>query len=72
MKPFLKLRLAYLIGEDAEDDFVLDFFSDAIACTLKRWLLKKDCMSSNELVSRLTKIVLKSADAVHKELKRAK
>ncbi len=72
MKPFLKLRLTYLIGEDAEDEFVLDFYSDAIACTVERWLLKKDCMPSEELVSRLSKIVLKSAAAVHEELKRAK
>ena len=71
MKPFLKLRLAYLIGEDAEDEFVLDFFSDAIACTFERWLSKKDCMPPDELVSRLQKIVLKSAEAVHEELKRA-
>lgn len=70
IRPFIKLRLTYLIGDSADDEFVLDFFTDAIACAIERWMSKKDCMPPDELVGRLMKIILKGANAVHKELNR--
>lgn len=71
IRPFIKLRLSYLVGDEVDDEFALDFFTDAIACAIERWMSKKDCMPPDELVSRLMKIVLRSANGVHKELKQA-
>ena len=71
IRSFIKLRLVYLIGDEANDEFALDFFTDAIACAIERWMSKKDCMQPDELVPRLVNIVLRSANAVHQELKQS-
>lgn len=67
IKPFLKIRLAYLIG-DCEDEFSLNFFTDAIVCAIERWLLDKNCMPSDEFITKMLRLVYKGADTLHKEL----
>lgn len=64
--PLLKIRLAYLI-EDSEDDFALNFFTDAIVCTMERWLLDKNCMPPDEFVSKLLHLVYQGTNTLHKE-----
>lgn len=62
----LKNRLTYLIGE-SEDDFALNFFTDATVCTIERWLLDKNCMSPDEFIAKLLRLVRQGANALHKE-----
>lgn len=65
--PFLRIRLTHLI-EDSEDDFSLNFFTDAIVCTMERWLLDKNCMPPDEFITKLLRLVYQGAAALHKEL----
>ncbi len=62
----LKIRLAHLI-EDSEDDFALNFFTDAIVCTMERWLLNKNCMPPDEFTTKLFRFIYQGVNALHKE-----
>jgi len=68
-EPILKFRLSnYLLGDDI-DDFELNLFTDASVCTIERWLLEKNCMTPDELVDRLLRLVRRSTETLHEELK---
>lgn len=69
VRPLLRVRFLYLLGEDGTDDFVLDFFTDAIICALERWLLDKNCMPAQEFVDRLIKMVTDCARVVQREVR---
>ncbi len=53
INPILKSRLATLLGSDQVDEFFIDFFTDAMLCSVKRWLLTKDCMKPEQFISRI-------------------
>lgn len=67
IRPLLKMRSLYMLGEDNSDGFVLDFFTDAIICALERWLLDNECMSPKEFVSKIKHIVISGAIAIRRE-----
>lgn len=65
--PILRIRLEQTIGDNA-DDFALNFLTDAAICTLERWLLDKNCIPSEQFVSKLMKLIQNGADAVQREI----
>lgn len=65
--PIMKLRIEHLFGE-SEDEFTLNFFTDAAVATIERWLLDKNCMPPDEFVNKLMQIIQQGAEAVHNEL----
>ena len=65
--PIMKLRIEYLFG-DSQDEFTLNFFTDATVGTMQRWLLEKNCMPPDEFMNRLMQLVQQGAEALHKEL----
>ena len=65
--PLIKSRFFELFG-DSEDDFELNFFTDAVVCAMERWLLEKDCMPQDEFVDRLFQLICQGADIVQKQL----
>lgn len=64
---FLKVRLTYLVGENADDEFVLNFFTDAAVGAIERWLLDKNCIPPDEFVSRMMRLIEQSAAVIHQE-----
>lgn len=65
--PILKSRLACLIGNEQVDEFSIDFCTDAILCTMKRWLLAKNSMPPEQFVSRIKRLVQSWAAAIYQE-----
>ncbi len=65
--PLIKNRFSELFG-DREDDFELNFFTDAVVCAMERWLLNKECMPPDEFVDRLFQLICQGADIVHQQL----
>ena len=53
----LQKQLSYIWGDDVIDDFILQFFADAILLCILQWLLEKDCMPPEVFVSKLQTIV---------------
>ena len=67
-RPLLSLRLTYLFGKDAADDFTINFFTDAALCCMERWIMEKDCMPPDQFVAKLKSLILNGADAGHREV----
>jgi len=68
--PIMKTRLSHYLLRDEVDDFELNFFTDAAVCAIERWLLDKNCMSPDEFVNKLMRLVWRSSETLHKELNR--
>jgi len=64
--PILKIRLAQIIG-DSDDDFALNFFTDATVYTIERWLTDEQCMPPEQFVAKIISLTQKGAETVHKE-----
>ena len=71
IRPLLKVRLLDLIGDDTTDHFPLDFYSDAILCAIRRWLLAKDCMPPKPFVSRVKRLIEHGAATICQEMEPA-
>ena len=66
--PLLKNRLVCLVGDDGADDFTVGFFSDAIICSMERWLLDKNCMPPKQFVAKIEGLVQNGAAAIYREM----
>jgi len=66
--PLLKNRLSFLIGDDGTDDFVVSFFSDAILCSMERWMVDKECMPPKQYVAKIKRLVQNGAVAIYREM----
>lgn len=66
--PLIKIRVARLIGDDAAEDFTINFFTDAMICAIERWLLDKECLPPVQFVSKLKQIIQGGAVAIYQEM----
>lgn len=66
--PILKSRLIDLIGNEQVDEFAIDFFTDAVLCAMKRWLLAKDCVPPEKFAPRVKRLVQSGAVAIYQEI----
>lgn len=67
IQPILKLRLSELVGDLADDAFTVDFFTDAVVCSLVRWMLADVCEPADAFVEKLFTLIHRSACAVCQE-----
>ncbi len=66
--PILRSRLSHLLGDEQLDEFTIDFFSDAMLCAMKRWLLAKNCMPPEQFVSKSKRLIQSGAIAIYQEI----
>lgn len=57
MFPILQHRVMDLMGQEEVPQMVLDFIVDGLECTIERWLLSKNCVSTKEFVYSLKKLL---------------
>jgi len=57
LAPLLTDRFCHLTGADNADAFTVNFYTDAIFCTLMRWLQNKDCLPPQQFVGKLKNIL---------------
>lgn len=67
-RPLLKTRIANMIDDNVADDFVIDFFADAMICAIERWLMDKACMPPEQFVAKIKQIVQGGATAIYQEM----
>lgn len=63
----LKEHLSHTMPEDETVDFIVDFYADAVLCSIKRWLSQKDCDSAEVFTGRLRQCMLGVAGQVIQE-----
>ena len=56
LQPLLRLRVEELLEEEVPQ-IVYDFVVDGIVCAIERWLLEKNCISPEEFLLSLKKLV---------------
>ncbi|MBP3661085.1 MAG: dihydroxyacetone kinase transcriptional activator DhaS [Oscillospiraceae bacterium] len=63
-QPVIARQLEELAGDEAVTSFYVNFFADAILCAIERWLLEKNCVSSEQFKKQLavcTRLIVDSA-----------
>lgn len=60
--PAIKKRLQEIIGDEHLTDFQTYFLTDAVCCAIKRWILDKDCMTSEEFLKQMQICVMALAN----------
>ena len=56
LQPLLRLRVEELLVEEVPQ-IVYDFVADGIVCAIERWLLEKNCISPEEFLLSLKKLI---------------
>lgn len=71
IRPFIAARISSLFGEEQVDEFILDFFCDAVICTMERWLRTKECIPPEQFVEKLKTLTEKCAHSICREISQA-
>ena len=66
--PMLKLRLAQLSGDTVADDYVVEFFCDALIGAIKRWLDNKNSVPPEYFVPKIKHFIKNTATAIFREI----
>ena len=66
--PLIKIRIVQLLNDDIADEFVVNFFTDAVLCAIERWLLDKQCMPPEAFVTKIKQIIQGGAAAIYREM----
>jgi probable dihydroxyacetone kinase regulator len=56
-----------IFGRDDDLPFYVDFYTDALLCAIKRWLLEKDYMPSEEFVRLIKNCLVRTSDSILQE-----
>lgn len=57
IRPLFRLRVEALLGVEDVPDMVYDFAVDGVICAVERWLLDKNCISVEEFMFNLKKLI---------------
>ena len=68
IRPFIAERISSLFGGEQVDEFILDFFVDAVICTMECWLRAKECMPPEQFVEKLKRLTEKCAHSICQEI----
>lgn len=67
IRPLLMNRLTCIFGADQVDEFDITFFTDAVICAMERWLLARDCMTPQQFVGKIKRLVEKGVKLLYRE-----
>ena len=68
IRPFLADRISQLFGQEKPDEFIMDFFTDAVLCAMERWLLTKECMPPEQFLEKIKVIMEEGARSICREM----
>lgn len=71
IRPLLMNRISHLFGQKQPDEFTVDFFTDAVLCAMERWLLTKECMTSEQFVEKIKLLMEEGARHLYREMAQA-
>ena len=57
IRPLFRLRVEALLGVEDVPDMVYDFAVDGVICAVERWLLDKNCVSVEDFMFSLKKLI---------------
>ena len=51
-------------GKDEALPFYVDFYTDALLCAIKRWLLNQNCLPPEEFVRLIKNCLIRTSDSI--------
>ena len=57
IRPLFRLRVEALLGVEDVPEMVYDFVLDGVICSVERWLLDKNCISVEDFMFNLKKLI---------------
>ena len=57
IRPHLRMRFEDMLGMKDVPEMVYDFIVDGVICAIERWLLDKDCITAEEFMFNLWKLM---------------
>ena len=57
IRPLLRIRVETILEQENVPQMVYDFAVDGIICAMERWLLDKECISAEEFMYNLKKLI---------------
>ena len=57
VRPLFRLRVENLLGMEDVPEMVYDFVVDGVICAIERWLMDKNCVSAEEFMYNLKKMI---------------
>lgn len=67
LSPVLARRIGELLDDSYVQEFHINFYSDALICTIERWLTDKQSMQPKELIRLLQSLIHAQSIALSKE-----
>lgn len=67
LHPVLDRRIGELLGDQYVEEFHINFFADALICTIERWLSDKHSMQPQELIRLLQSLIHTRSVAVSQD-----
>ena len=64
MEPMLIARMQEIFGSDRHQEFRINFFYDALRCTIERWITSPNCVPPDVFFEQLRDTVKSGAEAV--------
>lgn len=62
--PIIRVQLMHLLGDEASDEFNINFFADAMLGTLEWWITNENHMPPEMFVTKLKRLSQCSAEAI--------
>lgn len=66
--PLIELRLRQVMTGQEVLEFHINFFADAFVCAIMRWILDKNCVPPEEILSLLRSCIEQTAETVYSEM----
>lgn len=70
MEPLLIERMQEIFGSDQHQEFRINFFYDALRCTIERWISNPHCVPPDVFLEQLRDTVKSGAEVVYKSFEK--
>ena len=64
MEPMIAARMKEIFGDDADQEFRVNFFCDAFRCTIERWIMNPACVPPDVFLAQVRDTVRSGAEVV--------
>ena len=65
LMPIIRARMTEIFGDNADQEFRIYFFCDALRCTIERWILDPECKPPDIFLNQLMDTIRNGAEVVY-------
>ena len=65
LMPIIRARMTEIFGDNADQEFRIYFFCDALRCTIERWILDPNCKPPDVFLTQLMDTIRSGVEVVY-------